>query len=47
MIQLTNVSQLQNQRDYITKDERAAALFALYFKGKLTKTPAGNWLITI
>lgn len=47
MIQVTNVSQLSTQRDYITKDERAAALFALYFKGKLTKTPAGNWIVSI
>lgn len=47
MIQVTNVSQLQNQRDYITKDAMEAALFALHFKGKLTKTPAGNWIVSI
>lgn len=46
MIQVTNVSQLQNQRDYITKDEREACLFALHFKGKLTRTPKGNWIIS-
>jgi hypothetical protein len=45
MIQVTLISDYP--RTYITKDERSAALFSLYFKGKLIKTPQNNWLITI
>ena len=44
---ITNISQLKKQREYVTNDQRTAALFALYFNGKLTQTSKGNWVVTI